>query len=79
MKSAQKLEHPSVVVALAYYDGAKRFMGGFANGIIGIFDENVMEECPLMRILEQYNQHPELLDLKFLESTKTVVTAGKNK
>jgi len=67
----------SVVVSLQYYDNAKRFIAGFSNGQVGIFDENEMEECILIRSLESYGQHAELLSMSFHQELKTILTAGE--
>jgi WD40 repeat protein len=69
-------DNPHAVVSLEYFNEAKRFIAGFANGIVGIFDENNMEDCSLVRTLEPYSQHPELLSARFHKQMRVIVTAG---
>jgi len=66
----------SVVVALQYYDATKRFIAGHANGFMRIFDENVLEECILIRSFEPSNQHIELSSFCFNSSTHCLSTIG---
>lgn len=53
MKTVHKA-YGSTCVALHYYDETKRFLAGFARGQVCIFDENVLEECILIRQFECY-------------------------
>ena len=62
MKTVHK-SYGSTCVALHYYDEAKRFLAGFARGQVCIFDENVLEECILIR---QFECYPDVkLDLEY--------------
>eukprot|EP01039_Chlorochromonas_danica_P004668 gene4668-5114_t len=67
---------PSVVVAIEYYDEGKRFIAGYANGMMCVFDENVLEECHLIRTFEHLNRHNELQSLNFSPYDLTVATCG---
>ncbi len=69
-------DNPSIVVGLQYYDEAKRFLAGYQNGEICLFDENDIEECHVLRSFEPFNRHAELLCFKFCPFTRTVLTAG---
>jgi hypothetical protein len=53
MKTVHKV-YGSTCVSLHYYDESKRFIAGFARGQVCIFDENVLEECILIRQFECY-------------------------
>ena len=66
----------AAVIALQYYDEAKRFLAGFANGVVGIFDENEMEECVLVRCLDAKSQHPELRSMCLNQESKQILTVG---
>eukprot|EP01034_Spumella_vulgaris_P022221 gene22221-28335_t len=66
----------SIVVSVEYFDEAKRFIAGYANGLMCLYDENVLEECHLIRSFEHFNQHPELLSLKFNPFNRMAATAG---
>ncbi len=68
--------HRSIVVAVEYFDEAKRFIAGYANGSMCLYDENVLEECNLIRTFERFSMHPELLCLKFNPINRTAATAG---
>lgn len=68
--------NPSVVISLQYFNEMKRFIAGYANGVMCIYDENVLEECHLIRMFENLNRHPELICLRFHEETRTVATCG---
>lgn len=75
MKTVQNT-NPHTVVSLEYYDEGKRFIAGYSNGLMCIYDENVLEDCHLIRSFEPFNMHPEMLCLKFCPDTRTVLTAG---
>jgi hypothetical protein len=66
----------SIVVSVEYFDEAKRFIAGYANGLMCLYDENVLEECHLIRSFEHFNQHPELLSLRFNPFNRMAATAG---
>ncbi|RYH05017.1 hypothetical protein EON65_45870, partial [archaeon] len=70
--------NPSVVIALEYFNETKRFIAGYSNGLICLYDENVLEECHLIRTFESLNRHPEMLSLKFAAESRTVVTCGES-
>lgn len=74
MKTVHKPER-AVVMALQYYDAGKRFLAGYANGLICVYDENVLEECNLIRCFEEFNRHSEMLALRFCAHNYTVITA----
>jgi WD40 repeat protein len=76
MKTVQNYDNPYTVVALEYVDETRRFICGFSNGIIRIYDENSMDDCACMRTFDSFNAHPELLTLSFNPADKTVATAG---
>jgi len=67
MKSVHR-PYDSAVCSLDYYDEAKRFLAGFVGGQVAIFDENVMEECLLVRQIEVFgNLHRQLSDQKGID------------
>lgn len=74
MKTVHKSED-AIVVSLEYFDDAKRFIAGYSNGMIGVYDENVLEECHRIRPFEEFNRHSELLSLRFSHYNRTVATA----
>lgn len=75
MKSVYN-SNDSIVVSLEYFDEGCKFIAGFANGLICIYDENDMEECSLLRSFDHFNRHGELISLKFCPRSLTVATAG---
>jgi len=67
MKSVHR-PYDSAVCSLDYYNETKRFLAGFVNGIVAIFDENVMEECLLVRQIEVFgNLHRQLSEQKGID------------
>jgi WD40 repeat protein len=64
------------VVALEYIDKTRRFVAGYANGLIRIYDESALDDCPLVRTLEEFNRHPELIRIKYSEEDKSVLSVG---
>lgn len=74
MKSVHKYEE-AIVVSLAYHDEGKRFLAGYANGLIVVYDENVLEECNRIRCFEEFNRHEEMLALAFCAAQRLVVSA----
>mmetsp|Transcript_9483 Transcript_9483/g.20785 ORF Transcript_9483/g.20785 Transcript_9483/m.20785 type:complete len:1383 (-) Transcript_9483:151-4299(-) len=89
MKTVHK-SYGCAVVSLHYYDLAKRFIAGFGRGQVCIFDENVLEECILIRQFEIYPSYRmdldtsstgkystrEMLATVFSVATHTIATAG---
>lgn len=63
MKTVHKA-YGSTCVSLIYFDEAKRFIAGFARGQVCIFDENVLEECILIRQFECYTDRVAEIELK---------------
>lgn len=63
MKTVHKA-YGSTCVSLHYFDEAKRFIAGFARGQVCIFDENVLEECILIRQFECYGEVRAELEMK---------------
>jgi WD40 repeat protein len=81
MKTVHKA-YGSTCVALHYYDEAKRFLAGFARGQVCIFDENVLEECILIRQFECYGEMRAEIELKDTFARKTAgreVSVNNNK
>lgn len=76
MKTVYNVDNPFTVTALEYVDDTKRFIAGFVNGIIRIYDENALEDCNVLRTFDKYNMHPELIGLSFNPIDLTVVTTG---
>lgn len=66
----------SAVTSLAYYDEGKRFIAGYANGLMCIYDERALEDCQLVRTFEHFNSHTELICLQFCTFSRTIATAG---
>lgn len=69
-------DNTTAVVAIEYVNETRRFIAGFANGYMKIFDENTLEDCAALRTFESFNMHPELLTLSFNQLDKTVASAG---
>jgi hypothetical protein len=78
MKTVHKA-YGSTCVSLHYYDEAKRFLAGFARGQVCIFDENVLEECILIRQFECYSELTMEVDLKDPRRTTTRETKDPTK
>jgi WD40 repeat protein len=78
MKSAPDRDSvsPLTVVALRYYDEAKRLIAGYSDGRMILFDEQMQDDVPIIRSFEHYNMHPELLCLLFDPNNLTAITAG---
>jgi len=76
MKTVYNDDNPFTVVALEYVDETKRFIAGFGNGIIRIYDENALEDCNVLRTFDAFNMHPELIGLSFNPIDLTVITTG---
>ena len=76
MKSCVDDVHETVV-DLQYICSTRRFVAGYANGLIRIFDESALDDCPLIRNFDDFNRHPELLALRYSEEdAKTVASVG---
>ena len=64
------------VVDLQYIKSSRRFVAGYANGLMRIYDEGALDDCPLIRSFEEFNRHPELLGLRYSEDDRTVASTG---
>ena len=78
MMKTSSYRNEATVVSIEYYNIAKRFIAGYANGVVAIFDENDMEDCLLIRTLEPFHQHPHLLSVNFDAERGTLITAGES-
>ena len=76
MKTVYNEDNPFTVIALEYVDETKRFIAGFGNGIIRLYDENALEDCNVLRTFDAFNMHPELIGLSFNPIDLTVATTG---
>ena len=76
MKTSSGKRCACAVISLAYLDEDVRFIAGYSNGVIRIFDENPLESCPVLKTFETYKCHAEMLCLRFDPLSQTLVTAG---
>ena len=76
MKSVQDLDIHCAVVGLRYLDALRRFIAGFSNGIINVYDENSMEDCSCVMTFNEYSMHAELTGLCLNPHDDCVVTFG---
>ena len=76
MKTSSGKRNTSAVISLIYLEEEVRFIAGYADGLIRIFDEDPMEDCPVVRTFEAYKMHTELLMMKHQPESGTLVTAG---
>lgn len=69
---------PSAVVSLIYVnvDNSRRFLAGFANGLIRLYNEESLEDCGLIRYFDTFYSYRELSSLIFSETDRTVVCIG---
>lgn len=66
----------SPVVSLQYIDDSRRFICGFMNGTLRLYDESKLDDCSVMRVFDKYNLHPELVSMIFCTADRTLVSAG---
>ena len=80
MKSASSgVPNPFPVIALEYLDEDKRFIAGYANGMVRVYDENAMEDCCVVRTLDySLLLHPEMSSMVFNPYDRSLVTSGSN-
>jgi len=76
MKTSSGAPIPFPVVTLEYMDESRRFIAGYSNGIVRVFDENAMEDCCVVRTFDSFNNHKELLGITFNAKDGTLITAG---
>jgi WD40 repeat protein len=76
MKTSSGKRNKSAVISLVYLDDAVRFIAGYADGLIRVFDEDPLEDCPVVRTFEAYKMHSELLMMRYCPLENTLVTAG---
>lgn len=77
MKSCQDDVHETVV-SLQYVNATRRFVAGYSNGLMRIYDESALDDCPLVRNFEEFNRHPELIDLKYSDVDNSVLSLGSS-
>jgi WD40 repeat protein len=75
MKGVQDNIHYAVI-ALQYVNAERRFIAGYANGLMRIYDENSLEDCNIVKTFDSFNRHQELLCLVYNEGDNTVATVG---
>ena len=66
------------VINLAYDSENRRFVAGYANGLLRLYDESALEDCPLIRTFDEFHNHPELLNVVFCVQDSTLATAGSS-
>ena len=76
MKTSSGKRNTSAVISLIYLDDMVRFIAGYSDGLIRVFDENALEDCGVVRTFDMYKMHPELLSLNFDVFTDTLITSG---
>ena len=76
MKTSSGRRNPTAVVSLVYICETIRFIAGYENGLIRVFDENALEDCNVLRTFDPFKMHPELLCLHYDESLDTLLTVG---
>lgn len=77
MKSTSGIPNPFPVIALEYLEESRRFIAGYSNGMVRVYDENAMEDCCVVRTLgSSVLLHPEMIGLAFNPIDRTLVTAG---
>jgi WD40 repeat protein len=75
MKNVQDHVH-SAVISLQYINSQRRFIAGYSNGLMRIYDENSLEDCNIVKTFDSFNRHQELLCMVYNESDNTVATVG---
>ena len=66
------------VVSLEYDSDARRFVAGYANGLMRVYDEGALEDCPLVKEYDHFHCHPELLAIIFNPTEGSLATAGSS-
>jgi hypothetical protein len=66
----------SVVMALLYLEDNRRFLAGYVNGTIRLYDESKLDDCFTIRTFDFFNSHRELLLMCHSPIDRSVVTAG---
>jgi hypothetical protein len=66
----------SVVMSLVYLSDHRRFLAGYVNGAIRLYDENKLDDCFTIRTFDFFNSHRELLLMSYSSVDRSVVTAG---
>lgn len=78
MKTSSGRRNASAVISLVYITETIRFIAGYENGLIRVFDENPIEDCNVLRTFDPFKMHTELCSLRYDESLDTMLTAGSN-
>ena len=66
------------VVSLEYDSDTRRFIAGYANGLMRVYDEGALEDCPLIKEYDHFHGHPELLTIIFNSTEGSLATAGSS-
>ena len=64
------------VQALQYVNESRRFIAGYANGSIRIYDESKLDECPLLRSFDSLSSSADLMGMLFSPSDRSIASAG---
>mmetsp|Transcript_10420 Transcript_10420/g.15848 ORF Transcript_10420/g.15848 Transcript_10420/m.15848 type:complete len:1219 (+) Transcript_10420:174-3830(+) len=75
MKSCPNDVH-SVVISLCYLNDSRRFLAGYVNGVLRLYDETKLDDCHTLRTFDIYNMHPELVFMGTCNTDRSVITTG---
>eukprot|EP01041_Mallomonas_annulata_P000978 gene978-1912_t len=66
------------VQSLAYVDESRKFIAGYVNGHIRIYDESHLDDCMLLRAFDVLNIHSNLTSMSYSVCDKTVASASSS-
>jgi WD40 repeat protein len=70
----------ATVVSINYVvaGNTRRFVAGYGNGVIRIYDESALDDCATLRQFDQYHSHPEQLSVHYCGLDDTVAAASSS-
>ena len=76
MKTSSGRRNASAVISLVYINSTIRFIAGYENGLIRVFDENPIEDCNVLRTFDPFKMHTELLSRPLLRQNLSSTHSG---
>jgi len=76
LKACHDDEAYQVVQNIAYVNDTKRFIAGYSDGYIRVFDDSRPDECPMLRTFAVSNFSRDLTNISLSQADHTVVSTG---
>ncbi len=66
------------VQQLLYVNDDSRFIAGYENGHIRVYDESHIDDCMLLRTFDSFNIHKDLISMYYCAADKTLASSSSS-